>query len=264
MNVAAAIARGVEMSKIFKFFSATMAVFAICASSASAQWITFDPTNWISNYATAAQTLEQYEQMIQQVKNSTTALASLGDAALSANGTIGQIANGVQATQNLLSALGNGQSAAQNLVAAYGAAGSGSFTDWISSLNKQGTMQSQGVDALAQAVTSSNQAVQDAQTQWAKSNAEISAAPGIHDQLQIVNQNLMALIQQNQAVNQTLASLAASEAQRNAQQNAQTMSGAQQAADQKLQSTISNGTNWMVQTYGGAGAPTGSASAPQN
>ena len=246
-----------------KFF-AGIALFCGVTASASAQWVVFDPTNWVQNYATAIQTLDQYKQMVQQVINSTTELSSLANPQSLVDATIGQLQTGVQTTENLLSALGNGQTAAQNLVSAYGAAGSGNFTDWISALNKQGTMQSQGVDALAQAVTSSNQAVQDAQAQWAKSNAEISAAPGIHDQLQIVNQNLMALIQQNQAVNQTLASLAASQSQRDAQTNAQTMSGAQQAADQALQNTINQGTNWMVQTYGGAGAPTGSASAPQN
>jgi conjugal transfer/entry exclusion protein len=243
---------------------AGLALFCGIAASASAQWVVFDPSNWVQNYATAIQTLGQYKQMIQQVINSTTELSSLGNPQSLVNATIGQLQIGVQTTENLLSALGNGQTAAQNLVSAYGAAGNGNFNDWISALNKQGTMQSQGVDALAQSVTSSNQAVQDAQAQWAKSNAEISAAPGIHDQLQIVNQNLMTLIQQNQAVNQTLAALAASEAQTAAQQNAQTMSGAQQAADQKLQSTINNGTNWMVQTYGGASAPAGSSSMPQN
>lgn len=234
------------MSKIMRLIVG-IAMFAGVSASASAQWMVFDPTNWVQNYATAIQTLEQYKQMVQQVMNSTTELQSLADPQTLVNQTIGQLQSGVQATNNLIATLGSGQTAAQNLVSAYGAGGSGNFSNWIASLNQQGQMQSQGVSALAQSVTASNQAVQDAQTQWAKSNSEIGAAPGLHDQLQIVNQNLMTLIQQNQAVNQTLAALAASEAQKNAQTNAATMSGAQQAADQNLQNMITQGSNWMVQ-----------------
>lgn len=235
------------MSRIAKFIAGAF-LFVGLLAQASAQWITFDPTNWVQNYATAVQTLQQYEQMVQQVKNSTQALSNLSGAQLVSNITASQLQSGVSSTNALLGALGNGQTAAQNLVAAYGSGGNGSFANWVASLNQQGSMQTQGVNALVQSVASSNQAVQDAQAQWDRSNAAIATSPGLHDQLQLVNQNLMTVIQQNQAVNQTLASLAASVAQRDAQQNAQTMSGAQQAADQNLQNMITQGSNAMVQS----------------
>lgn len=235
------------MSRIAKFIAGAF-LFVGLLAQASAQWITFDPTNWVQNYMTAVQTLQQYEQMVQQVKNSTQALSNLSGAQLVSNITASQLQSGVSSTNALLGALGNGQTAAQNLVAAYGAGGNGSFSDWVASLNQQGSMQTQGVNALVQSVASSNQAVQDAQAQWDRSNAAIATSPGLHDQLQLVNQNLMTVIQQNQAVNQTLASLAASVAQRDAQQNAPTMSGAQQAADQNLQNMITQGSNAMVQS----------------
>ncbi len=238
------------MQKFFKIL-AGLTLFAGFCSSASAQWEVFDPTNWVQNYATAVQTLEQYQQMIQQVQNSTQELSSLANAGPISNNAVDQLQGGIQTTNNLLSALGNGQNAAQNLVSAYGSSGTGSFGDWIASVNQQGVMQSQGVDALAQSAVASNQAVQDAQTQWSKANQQIAVSPGLHDQLQLVNESLMTLIQQNQATNQALAALAANEAQKSAQQNAQTMSGQQAADEAAYNAKVTQGDNWLAQTYGG-------------
>jgi len=241
--------------KPIKKFLAALAIFAVFSASASAQWITFDPTNWIQNYATAVQTLQQYENMVLQLKNSYTELQSLGNADTWKSAAIGvltntQLGQAIQSTQNLINSINNGQSGAQNLLAAYGASGTGSFQDWVAGLNQQGKIQTQTVQALANSVSTSNQAIQDAQKQWQNANAQVSSTPGLVGQMQLVNESLMTLIQQNNAVNGTLAAMAANEAQQTANDNAATMSGAQAAAQQKLQNTIDQGNQWFSQKYG--------------
>lgn len=240
------------MWKIDKILIAATLILGSVAP-ASAQWVVFDPANWVQNYATAIQTLQQYETQLQELQNSYQQLKSLGNDGPVSNNTLNQLQYGLQTSQALEQALGNGQNAAQNLTAAYGASGSGTFTGWISSLNQQGSLQAQSVNNLAQASVSANQAVADAQQQWDKANSSIDAAPGTRAQLMIVNRSLMTLIQQNQATNQALSALVANEAQRTAQKNVQTISGAQQAADSTLMNQINSGSNWMVQTYGGQG-----------
>uniref|UniRef100_E6QMV3 Conjugal transfer protein TrbJ n=1 Tax=mine drainage metagenome TaxID=410659 RepID=E6QMV3_9ZZZZ len=239
------------MRKIDKILIAAGLILGLMAP-ASAQWAVLDVANLAQNYATAAQTLEQYITQLQELQNSYQQLQALGKDGPVSNNTLNQVQYGLQTSQALEQALGNGQNAAQNLTAAYGASGSGSFAGWISSLNQQGSLQGQSVNNLAQAAVSSNQAVSDAQKQWYAANSSIDAAAGTRAQLTIVNRSLMTLIQQNQATNQALSALVANEAQKTAQQDAPTMSGAQQAAEQALQNNIQNGNNWMTQTYGGS------------
>jgi hypothetical protein len=249
------------MSKILKLL-AGLALFASVSASASAQWMVFDPTNWVQNYATAVQTLEQYKQMVQQVINSGIELKGLGNIDAWKAAAVGALTNtqlgqAVVATQNLISGINNGQSSAQNLLAAYGASGTGSFQDWVAGLNQQGGIATQTVQALAQSVSTSNQSIQDAQKQWENANSKLASTPGLVGQMQLVNQSLMTLIQQNNAVNATLAAMAANDAQKTTKDNASVMSGAQAAAQQALQNTIDQGNQWFSQKYGQSGSVMG-------
>jgi conjugal transfer/entry exclusion protein len=207
------------MQKLRKLAIAVALLGAFAAPNAFAGGqMVFDPTNYISNAATAAQTLQVETQGIasaireatmleNQIKNTVNTVENLKG--------IGSITGDINALQSLwnvdktlMNQIGGQTQFVQNVMGQFSASGTtGSFTNYVGMLANQSQLGSQNATSLFANYTNMTNEIQSTIQQRQTIAMKNTGALGMNDEIQATNATLDNLSEINQATLQGITTL---------------------------------------------------------
>lgn len=178
----------------------------------------FDPTNYISNAATAAQTLEQETQGIasaireatmleNQIKNTVNTVENLKGIG-SITGDINALTSLWNVDKTLMNQIGGQTQFVQGVMSQYSASGAtGSFSNYVGMLSNQSQLGSQNATSLFANYTNMTNEIQSTIQQRQNIAMKNTGALGMNDEIQATNATLDNLSEINQATLQGITTL---------------------------------------------------------
>jgi P-type conjugative transfer protein TrbJ len=194
------------------------AVLLMLASTASfAQYIVFDPTNYAENLTTAAQTVEsvlkeaqQYSTQLLQYENEVKQLASIGPEALNTLKNVSNVnLNNVNGYINSLNSLYGNLSGMSNQISTQFSAAQLSNMTWDQYMAKQKQDIQNGIGAAQIRAQNESNTLNSIQQDYAMAQewqSQIPTTSGIHESMQLMNQQMNRVVMQNAQLMQQLQS----------------------------------------------------------
>ena len=198
-----------------KIFGAVLLMFA--STSSFAQYIVFDPSNYAQNLITAAQTVQsvlktaqQYSTQILQYENEVKQLASIGPEALNTLKSVGNLnLTNINGYINSLNSLYGNLSGMSNQIATQFSAAQLSNMTWDQFMAKQKQDIQNGIGAAqirAQNEVNTLNAIQQDYAMAQQWQSQIPTTSGIHESMQLMNQQMNRVVMQNAQLMQQLQS----------------------------------------------------------
>lgn len=192
------------------------AVLLMLASQASfAQYIVFDPTNYAQNLTTAAQAVQsvlkeaqQYSTQLLQYENEAKQLASIGPEALNTLKNVSNVnLNNVNGYIYSLNSLYGNLSGMSNQISTQFSAAQLSNMTWDQYMSKQKQDIQNGIGAAqirAQNEANTLNSIQQDYAMAQQWQSQIPTTSGIHESMQLMNQQMNRVVMQNAQLMQQL------------------------------------------------------------
>ncbi|CAB3767536.1 conjugal transfer protein [Paraburkholderia humisilvae] len=259
-----------------KFVCAAMLMLA--STTSFAQYIVFDPSNYAQNLVTAAQTVQsvlketqQYTTQILQYENEVKQLASIGPEALNTLKSVGNFnLNNINGYINSLNSLYGNLSGMSNQISTQFSAAQLSSMTWDQYMAKQKQDIQNGVGAAqirAQNEANTLSSIQQDYAMAQQWQSQIPTTSGIHESMQLMNEQMNRVVMQNGQLMQQLQSMnGGSKAMEDMNKAVakQRNNDALQSIDQTISTDNGNMTTLVNGLTNGSPAYTTSGSAPTN